>query len=80
MRKVENRCVDCGLPCLGSRCPNVNAVVYYCDNCGEEEAAEYRIDENELCRECAEKYLMSIFEDLPISEKAEVLKVSLNYI
>lgn len=74
MREVENNCVDCGLPCLGSSCPHRNAVFYYCDICGE--YAEYKIDGKDLCDKCAEEYLNEIFEDLSASEKAEALGLS----
>ena len=37
-RRIENHCVDCGLPCLGSSCPYRNVPVDYCDDCGDEGA------------------------------------------
>lgn len=78
MRKVENQCVDCGLPCIGDSCPHANAVVYYCDNCGE--YADYEIDGEDLCKECAERRLRDIFEDMPVSEQAEKLGVLFRYL
>lgn len=51
MKKNENECVDCGLPCLGSGCPNRNVVRYYCDRCGCEDTLYY-YDDEELCKEC----------------------------
>lgn len=49
----ENRCVDCGLPCLGSTCNLTNTPVYYCDNCGEEiDDDVYEIDGDHLCESC----------------------------
>lgn len=51
MRKVENDCVDCGLPCLGHLCPYQNVVHYYCDKCGAEEQLYYFGDQ-ELCADC----------------------------
>ena len=51
MQRVENECVDCGLYCLGSDCPNRNAVRYYCDCCGNEDKLYY-YDSEELCEEC----------------------------
>ena len=51
MLKIENECVGCGLPCLGSSCPHQNVTRYYCDDCGEETELYY-FDGEELCREC----------------------------
>lgn len=78
-RKVENRCVDCGLPCIGTSCPNYKVPVYYCDDC-KYETAKYRLDKDELCETCAEERIKSIFEALTLSEQAEVLDVDLESI
>ena len=51
MQRIENECVDCGLPCLGDSCPKRNILHYYCDNCGNEEKL-YHYDNDELCEEC----------------------------
>lgn len=51
MQRIENECVDCGLPCLGNSCPKRNVLHYYCDNCGNEEKL-YHYDNDELCKEC----------------------------
>lgn len=51
MRVVENECVDCGRPCLGSACPYRNVVRHYCDNC-KEETDLYYFDGEELCIDC----------------------------
>ena len=53
MKQIEDRCVDCGLPCIGSRCPHKNVIVYYCDSCEEELGCEfYVVDGEELCEDC----------------------------
>lgn len=53
MLKVENQCVDCGLPCLGSSCSYRNVEVYYCDRCGNECGDEvYDVDGTDLCEYC----------------------------
>ena len=53
MIKIEDECVCCGLPCLGSSCPNRNVKRYYCDECGEEVDTLYRYDDGtELCEDC----------------------------
>lgn len=54
MTRTEDECVNCGLPCLGNRCPNRNVTRFYCDECGAEaDPDELYIDENdELCKEC----------------------------
>lgn len=51
MKKTENECVDCGLPCLGNSCPYRNVTRFYCDRCGEEDKL-YCYDHEELCADC----------------------------
>ena len=51
MKKIENDCVDCGLPCLGSTCPFRNNPHYYCDQCENEEPL-YLFNGQELCVNC----------------------------
>ena len=52
--KKENRCVDCGLPCLGDSCPNRNVEVCYCDKCKSEIPFDdcYDYDGMDLCEGC----------------------------
>ena len=52
MVRYENRCVDCGLPCMGESCQNRNLPVTYCDECGEEIQEAYEVDGEELCDGC----------------------------
>lgn len=59
MQKVQNDCVDCGLPCYGSSCPFVNVVHFFCDECGEE-AQLYYYDDEELCINCIERKLQKV--------------------
>lgn len=51
MTRYENDCVDCGLTCKGSDCPNRHAPHYYCDKCGYEDEL-YDFDGQELCKDC----------------------------
>ena len=54
MRKIESECVGCtamGLHCLGSSCPNINVVRFYCDECGIEGKLRH-YDDKELCEDC----------------------------
>lgn len=53
MKKIENECVGCPpeMGCLGSSCPNVNVVHYYCDRC-EDEDTLYYYDGEEICGTC----------------------------
>ena len=62
MIKVENECVDCGLPCLGSSCPNRNVVRIYCDKCGDE-GKIYHYDGEHLCISCIEETLEEVEPD-----------------
>ena len=52
MVEMETRCVDCGLPCIGSGCPYHSVAVHYCDHCGEELDEMYEADGEELCEHC----------------------------
>ena len=76
MYKIENRCVDCGLPCLGNACSYRNVRVFYCDQCGEE-GADYRIEEEDYCEDCAKKYIQEAFYDLSLTERAEALGIDI---
>lgn len=78
-RKYENQCVDCGLPCLGNSCPYRNVPVDYCDECGNE-YAEYRIDGEDLCEDCVKEQIRDAFNDLTLSEQAELLDIDLDTI
>ena len=78
-RRIENHCVDCGLPCLGSSCPYRNAPVDYCDDCGDE-GAKYRSDGDDLCEDCAKARINDAFDDLTLSEQAEAVGVDLSEI
>lgn len=51
MKRIEDECVSCGLPCPGSSCPNKNVLRYYCDYCGEEDKLYY-YGNDEVCEEC----------------------------
>ena len=80
MIKYENHCCDCavpGYPCMGNSCPYVNVSVHYCDICNDDTYAEYDIEGEHYCKEHAIEYLKEVFEDLTISEQAEVLDISL---
>lgn len=76
MKKIESFCVSCGLPCLGRACPNHSGTVYYCDECGD--YAKYQIENNDYCESCAKEYIQEAFDDLTMSEKAELLDISLH--
>lgn len=64
MKRIENECVDCGLPCLGTGCKYYRVERFYCDKCGQEETL-YHTDEGELCTDC-------ILSNLPVVEGSEV--------
>lgn len=59
MRKVQNECVDCGLPCIREACPYYQVVRFYCDEC-KEETTLYEYDDSELCIDCIVKKLTVI--------------------
>lgn len=57
MIKIENHCVDCGLPCRGKSCPNRNVEVCYCDKCKEAIPHDkiHIVGDEELCEHCLEE-------------------------
>ena len=62
MRKIENDCCDCGLPCINCGLKSVEHT--YCDRCGEEIGSdEYLIIYNgeELCELCFRELLINTF-------------------
>ena len=64
MRTVEDECVDCGLPCIGSSCPNRKITRFYCDRCGEEFEPDelYDFDGEDFCKECLLEQLQTVEE------------------
>lgn len=73
--KIENYCVGCETCTLGYGCPLLHVETYYCDlcDCGE---VEYRVDDLDLCQDCANKYLNDMFNECTMEEKAEMLGVN----
>lgn len=61
MIKIENDCVDCGLPCIGISCRYSRATHYYCDRCKVECDTLYDWYGEELCKNC---YIESKEEDM----------------
>lgn len=62
MIKIENECVDCGLPCLYETCPYYAVSRFYCDECGDEEEL-YWFDDEQLCIDCIKKRLERVEYD-----------------
>lgn len=81
MKKIENHCVGCpkDIGCIGTSCRYLDVIVAYCDECGSDNA-EYEIDGQDYCADCAKEYLQYLFNSLPISERAERLEVYLKKI
>ena len=80
MIKYENHCCDCAVPaypCIGDGCPNMNVPVYYCDFCDNDTCAEYDIEGEHYCEDCAKGYIKEAFDELLLSEQAELLDISL---
>lgn len=57
MRRTENECVDCELPCKGDSCPHRNVTRFYCDEC-DDETVLYEFEGQELCMSCIDKILV----------------------
>ena len=73
--EYEDYCVGCppDLPCLGAACMyHGKFPVFYCDRCGEE--AEYHIEKEDLCEDCAKERMKEIFADLSLQDMAESLE------
>lgn len=80
MIKYENHCCDCavpGYPCLGNSCPRINVPVYYCDWCNNDTYAEHDIEGDHYCGDCAKAYLKDVFDNLTLSEQAELLDINM---
>lgn len=73
MIRYESHCVNCDLPCIHESCPYYKVEVHFCDECGEE--ADYILDGDDYCEDCAEEYMSGFFKELSIKEKAEVLGI-----
>lgn len=57
MVRIENQCVDCGLPCIGKACRYYRVKVLICDECGDEVDTLYQFEGEELCGDCVLKRL-----------------------
>ena len=71
MRRIENECVCCDLPCIDCGRKAVERI--YCDQCGEEigywdVGIEY--DGEELCTACTENKLIDRFFDTVEKKRA----------
>lgn len=76
MVRIESHCVHCGLPCLCDGCPNYRVRVHYCDVC-DTEGAEYTMDGQDFCEDCAKDYLRDAFSDLTVTEQARLLDIDI---
>lgn len=87
MTKIENQCVECGLPCIQTACPWTHVEVHYCDECQKSEA-DYKVGENEYCSSCVDKllneqlrnifdYFIEIFRHKSVAVKSDILGVDL---
>ena len=67
MKRTENECVNCGLPCIGDTCPYKRVTRYYCDECGDE-CTLYEYEGKELCIGCVQELLIESLTVVPGSE------------
>lgn len=78
MLEYEDYCVDCPseLGCMGSSCPNRNVAVYYCDSprCGN--YADYQLDGDDYCEDCALEYLQSLYKDPEDCEMLDIYEMA----
>ena len=75
MKVKDDLCVHCPAE-MGCRdgCPYINRYHYECDICGSDDA-EYQIEYEDYCEDCADKYLNDIFNQYTVDEKARLLNV-----
>lgn len=73
MHRIENHCVDCQLPCIGNQCPLRKVEVIICDECGA--YADYHIEGNDFCEDCAKEYLDDQWNGMTVSEKTQALNI-----
>lgn len=67
MRRIEDHCVCCDLPCIN--CGRRNVEVIYCDDCEDSDCEKmFNYNGRELCYDCAKK---AIFNDYIYGEKLE---------
>lgn len=61
MRRIEDDCVCCEIPCCNCGLKHVEHI--YCDNCGEEltEDELYQLYDSDFCEECYGKEIMNKF-------------------
>ena len=61
MRRIEDDCVNCDIPCCNCGLKHVEHI--YCDNCGEEltEDELYQLYDSEYCEECYGKEIKNKF-------------------
>lgn len=79
MLVLENQCVDCGKPCLFEGCPYYSVPVYYCDS-QDGKKADYRIDGEHYCKDCAKRIMQELFDDNSIEEQAWMLELDITAI
>ena len=78
MKKVQNDCVACGLPCYGSSCPFVNVVHFFCDECGEEAQLYYyfgRVDDPDIAAVAISIQAETYVDGQPVRREVQRLEV-----
>ena len=70
----EYRCIGCDREHeCSERCNYGKQEVYYCDKC--DNYAKYRIDDIDMCKECAENYCDEVWNGFAIEDKCEMLNL-----
>lgn len=75
MKRIEKNCVDCGQPCLHEGCRYYETETAYCDFC--ENKADFCIDNDDYCENCARQFLLNIFQEESIPAQAEMLGMNI---
>lgn len=75
MVQIENKCLECTrqVGCSPDQCNRGYVKVYYCDHC--DNYAEYKIGDEDMCRDCAEQHCNDLWDGFSIEEKCELLEL-----
>lgn len=71
MEKIESLCVDCQLPCIHGACLYYEVIMHYCDQCYKKES-KYKIDGDDYCEDCAEKFFKDLYDDTSYEDIAKL--------
>ena len=78
---TESGCVGCGVkPCMN--CPDIEITIHCCDRCEDDSYVLYKVDDEELCEDCAYEKLATKekLQEFIASEKELTVDFWLNWV